>query len=339
MAAPSLTFFCEMQAESLRELFTPQRIRKLQQIRASVSLSLQDFSPERAEIVQELNRADIPVIAWLLLPKEAGYWLNLRNFESACERYRIFKQWTEQNHLKWAAVGLDIEPDIREMGELLRKNWRILPRFLGRIFGHQDWRRGITAYRKLVEQIHQDGYQVDSYQFPLIADERIAGSTILQRVFGLVDLPADREVWMLYSSFVRPHGAGIISSYAGEAQSIALGSTGGGVDGEFLHIEPLTWDELARDLRLAWYWNEDLHIFSLEGCVQQDYLDKLSSFVWDNPVLLPESSQLRVDGWRRSLQSLLWILSHSLVLLLTLAGGIVLWKGLSRSIRRGRKLT
>lgn len=37
-----------------------------------------------------------------------------------------------------------------------------------------------TAYEALVARIHADGYRVENYQFPLIADERRAGSTLLQ---------------------------------------------------------------------------------------------------------------------------------------------------------------
>ena len=336
MGMPVLTFFCELESESLKDFFTSQLIDELKGLSASVSLSLQDLTRQRAEAVRRLNQAGIPVNAWLLLPKEEGYWLNLRNADQAVRHYTEFKKWAAQNNLEWARVGLDIEPDIREMNELSRKNWRLLPRYLGRLFARREWKRGLASYRKLVEQIRSDGYRVDTYQFPLISDERKAGSTALQRVFGLVNLPADREIWMLYSSFVRPHGAGILTSYAAEAQSIAVGSTGGGVESEFNRFQPLTWDELARDLRLAWYWCDDLHIYSLEGCVELGYMEKLTGFIWDNPILLPESSQARVDGWRRSLRSLLWVVSHALALLLTLLGGIVIWKGLNRSLKRRR---
>jgi hypothetical protein len=44
-------------------------------------------------------------------------------------------------------------------------------------------------------------------------------------VLGLVDVTTDREVWMLYSSFVRRLGPGFIWSYGAEASSIAVGST------------------------------------------------------------------------------------------------------------------
>jgi hypothetical protein len=40
--------------------------------------------------------------------------------------------------------------------------------------------RARAAYRALVEQIRADGWQVENYQFPLIADERQTGSTLLR---------------------------------------------------------------------------------------------------------------------------------------------------------------
>jgi hypothetical protein len=52
---------------------------------------------------------------------------------------------------------------------------------------------------------------------PPIADERRAGSTLLQRVLGLVDLSTDREVWMNYTSFMHGIGPGLLWSYGSEA--------------------------------------------------------------------------------------------------------------------------
>ena len=334
MALPKLTFFCELDAQPLKALFTKQMVRHLKAMKASLSMGIRDMDPERVEVVQRLNQAGIPVIAWLLLPKEEGYWFNLRNAAQAVRQYGQFKDWTDTNGLQWARIGLDIEPDIHESPDLMNRNWRNWPHYVRRLFARREWKRGVAAYRDLVTQIHADGYLVDSYQMPMIADEREAGSTLIQRLFGLVDVRVDREVWMLYTSFERPQGAGVLASYAPTAQSIGLGSTGGGVDVEFGGPPPLSWDELARDLRLAWYWCEDIHIFSLEGCVQQGFLDRLDGFVWDAPILLPESSQLRVDNRRSSLQTLLWVGSHAGAIAVAAAGSILLWKGLSRWVRR-----
>jgi hypothetical protein len=47
---------------------------------------------------------------------------------------------------------------------------------------------------------------------------------------ALVDVATDREVWMLYSSFLRALGPGLIWAYGPQAQAIAVGTPGGGPD-------------------------------------------------------------------------------------------------------------
>jgi hypothetical protein len=127
---------------------------------------------------------------------------------------------------------------------------------------------------------------------------------------------------MLYSSFYRPFSAALLASYAPEADVVGLGITGGGVNEPGLpQFAPLTWDEFERDLRLAWNWRDQLFIFSLEGCVQNGYLDRLKTFKWDAPILLPQT--LQVDAWRRSLWSGLW-LAEKLPLLLAGAAAVLL---------------
>src|ERR671933_548582 len=79
--------------------------------------------------------------------------------------------------------------------------WGRFSLLLPRLFDAGRPRRARAPYTDLVERIRADGYPVENYQFPLIADERWAGSTLLQRLMGLVDLRTDREVWMLYTSF------------------------------------------------------------------------------------------------------------------------------------------
>ncbi|HZI12419.1 MAG TPA: hypothetical protein VE153_18695 [Myxococcus sp.] len=308
MDAPTLTFYCELDAGPLRELFaTPGLHEDLVALRASVSLGLLDLGPERAEVVRRLTREGVPVIAWLLLSPEQGYWFNTGNVDAAAARYEAFRAWTKKEGLEWAGVGLDIEPDMRDVQELFTGNWRVVPRALSRMVrGGSTLRRAREGYAALVERIRADGYRVDAYQFPFILDERQARSTLLQKVAGVLDLKADREVLMLYSSFARPLGPALLWSYGPGKHSIAVGVTGGGVQPEGVRLPPpLTWDELSRDLRLAVRWTRDLHVFSLEGCVQQDFLSRLRTLDWDAPVEPPLVSSRRVDGVRRAARAVL----------------------------------
>jgi hypothetical protein len=331
---PHLTFFCELDAKVLQALFTLPDLVTLGELQASISLGILDFSPERAEVVRRLNEAGIPVIAWLLLPKEQGYWFNLDNCAEASQCYDAFQTWTTQYGLKWDGVGLDIEPDIALVQEftcLRPTRGRLLWKLVQRIYDFRRLGRARKTYRTLLARIQADGYPVESYQFPFVVDERKVRSTILQRAIGIFDIPVDKEVLMLYSSFVRPYGPGLIWSYAQRAQAVAVGSTGGGVvlgqEGSLLNLTPLSWEEFARDLRLAWVGTDEIYVFSLEGCVRQGFLSRLANFEWDQPILEPVEVAVRVDAWRKALGSALWMFAHPVAMAAAVSGflGLILW--------------
>lgn len=335
MAKPRLTFYCELGGESLTTLFDRSDIIEgLRSMQASLSLGLLDLSSERAEVVQRLNQAGIPVIAWLLLPEQDGYWCNLKNAPQALSRYQQIRIWTQENGLIWDGIGIDIEPDIHEMEQLAQARLRLGWKLVKRLFGRQSLSAARNRYEELVEQIHADGYRVDAYQLPIIVDERNARSKILQRSLCLVDLPADREVLMLYTSFLRPHGPGFLWSYGPQAQSIGVGSTGGGVELSVLDRQPLTWNELARDLRQAWVFSNDIHVFSLEGCVRQGYFERLISFEWDKPIIEPVDQAEKVDAWRAALQSVLWLGARPVTIILSISAAILMAKKIRNVLTR-----
>lgn len=337
MPKPKLTFFCELDAQSLNKLFEGRfLIDDLFALGATISLGILDLSEERAKVVKRLNSAGLPVIAWLLLPEEEGYWFNTQNYDHAAARYVAFKAWSTQYDLYWSGIGLDIEMDVNEVRELREKK-QIKPfiaRLLRRLLDRQSVIKAQRAYQALVELIQADGYMVESYQMPLITEERRGKSSVLQRALGLVDLQTDREVLMLYTSFMRPNGDSILWSYAPDTDSIGVGSTGGGVDIEgVIDLDPLDWDELSRDLSLCIAHQKPIHIFSLEGCVEQGYLTKLSQFDWDKPIEPPQKRKA-VKAIRTFIAAGLWLIERPWVILmtfLTLIGLGLLFKENKRS--------
>jgi hypothetical protein len=65
-----------------------------------------------------------------------------------------------------------------------------------------------------VEQIHADGWQVENYQFPLIADERQAGSALLQRLAsGRIDFRSWLRQALARSRIFCADTAGLIGEY------------------------------------------------------------------------------------------------------------------------------
>ena len=323
---PRLTFFTELEEEPLVALFSdPRVVDHIASLDATISMGILDFSAGRAEVVRQLNARGVRLVAWQLLPKEQGYWYSLDSASFATERYRQFCDWSSREDLQWEAIGIDIEPHIDEFRELLTYNLRTFFSLLRRLWKRtalyeQSW----STYEALVTRMQADGYSVESYELFFMADERLAGSSLLSRLLGIVHTPADKRVGMLYSSLFRPFGAGLLRTYARLFDSSAVGVTGGGVELDGVQVkEPMSWEELARDLRIARRSSADIHIFSLEGCVARGYLERLPAFDWDGdfegaPAWTAFLSLSRVLG-----TGLLWLFAHPVYLLVLLA--TILW--------------
>lgn len=305
-----LSFACELGRRRLVEVFSDGSvIEDLKAMGARVVLMLSDFSAERAEVVRELNAAGIPVVAVPLVPAEEGYYFTADNPSLAARRYDEWKRWSAREGLVWEGLGLDIEPDVRIYQQIAENPRRVLPILLRGLRDRDRPRRASAAYNALVERMRADGWTVENYQLPPLADERRVGSTLLQRLFGLVDVRTDREVWMLYSSFFGSLGPAVLWSYGPDAPAIGVGSTGGGPDiPGSPQVPKLTWEELARDLSLARHWSDDILIHSLEGCVDQGFLPRLRSYTW-RPVSRPALASVG-QAFRSALRGLLWVSAH-----------------------------
>ncbi|HVL04088.1 MAG TPA: hypothetical protein VM386_06600 [Acidimicrobiales bacterium] len=303
--APRLSFACELGSQRLAALFAdPSVIEDLRALGAGVVLMLSDLSPERADAVRKLNAAGIPVVAVPLVPFEDGYYFTADNPARAAARYDEWKEWTKAEDLNWVGLGLDIEPDVRIYQQIAADPKRVVPILLRNLRDKDRPQQASRAYGLLVERMRADGWTVENYQLPPMADERRVGSTLLQRLFGMVDVQTDREVWMLYSSFFGRLGPGLLWSYGPEAPAIAVGSTGGAPDiPGSPQVPTLNWDQLAHNLSLACHWSDNVLIHSLEGCVHQGLLNRLRSFTW--PPASPPSTTWLANTLRWVVRSLL----------------------------------
>lgn len=292
MPRPSLSFFNEQDSPALAATFTAPVFTTLSLLRAGVAMGMRDLTDARADVVRRLNEAQVPVTAWVLLPREQGYFAthtNAPHIEAAVDRVRA---WAATHRLTLKGIGLDFEPDIADLDALLERPTRTLGRWLFRRGRGPLVVEAQRRYQALVDRLRADGLEVETYQFPVIVDDRRAGSRFWQRTLGALSLEADREVVMLYTSLMGAAGPGLLAHYASSCRAVAVGSTGGGID----PFPKLSWHELERDLVVAARHATHVYVFSLEGCVEQGVTDRLISIEWDRPVLGSSPRQRALSG-------------------------------------------
>ncbi len=328
---PTLTFFCELPSPEIFTFFEDGKvISDLKNLDANLSLGLLDLSPERAAVIKKLNHAGIPITAWILLPKDQGYWTSLDTVRETTLRFGDFLAWQEAHKLKFAAVGLDIEPPL-PMVAALSLNSKGQFNILAKRFFSLARERQHPELQALIQAIQANGYAVETYQFPTVVDERLAKSNVFSKTLGLPVIESDREVLMLYSSFFPSYADSILWSYARQAKAVGVGSTGGGVEIEGLpSLKTMRWIDLKRDLLLASQVVDQVYIFSLEGCVTNRYMERLIDLDWTIQIHPPFRSALGISLIRKIAQGLLWSLSHPFQLLV----GLVFFSTLLRQIRK-----
>lgn len=314
---PHLSFACELNGKDFGELLSDSSlVRELAEMQVSLIVGVMDFSPERTAAIQKLNMAGIPLVAWLLLPQEEGYWFNMHNGDKALRRYSDFKKWTTENRLKWKGIGIDLEPDINDSRLALKHPFKLAWKIYLRLFDHKSLENGQKYYRELLSVMKADGFQVESYIIPLIFKEREKKTTSFQKLLGILDIPTDKEIPMMYTSVVK--NPGIIPFYHRPNMPIGLGSTGGGVKIEGIEAPAISWEDLERDLLIASKLTGEIFIFCLETSVKRGFLPKIKDLDFTRPapdMIQEVQKQSRIDKW---FGFLLVILDHPVWLTISL---------------------
>lgn len=337
---PSLFFACCDQGIGDMESWVsdPKVVSQIRDLGAGLAVAISDFSPERAQAVHQLNDAGIPLVAWFVLSPEQGYYLNSANAAAAVERFAQFEKWTAANHLRWNAVGLDIEPNFQQLlsfkGHRLRLLWLLAQRY----FESGQVKRARNEYSELIRQIQAAGYPAQTYQMAFMADERAVHSTVLERLFGLVDVRGDEEVLMAYGSMNHAAGSAVIYAYGPSAQTIAIGSTlGEGQPGQ--GYGPLSWNEFSDDLIVAGHFSKTVGVYSLEGCIRQGFLPRMNSLDWGRTVTIPVASLTRMHRFQMGIRRVLWIisrLSYIVAILFIVVICFILWlRKRRRKVKQG----
>jgi hypothetical protein len=333
---PHIAFACcEHGVEQMQSLFAqPGLIGFLRDLHATVAIPTLDFSRQRADIVRLLNQRGVPVVGWIILSSDQGSYLAADNAPQAAARVADFEKWTSDYGLRWAAVGLDIEPNFAEFAQLRNHRWSLFTKLLRRSLNGGRIVSARKAYSVLIDELRSRGYPVQIYQMPYIPAERSVHSSLPDRLLGTVDVRGDQDYLMLYTSFARPVGAGMIWSLGPHASGIAIGSTDGDLPPGTAN-GPLDWDEFSRDLIVASHFTSQIGVYDLEGCVRQNFLPRLLAMNWSQPVIIPAESVRRAARFGFVVRSALWIVSNLIYLA---AAGLVLISWLLWRRRTRRKI-
>jgi hypothetical protein len=309
-----LNFFCTLEANALARLFEDRFVLDdLKSLGAGVSLAVLDFSSERARAVQLLNKLGIPVIAWLMPPQEHHYWFTLSNSGLALEQYQQFKQWSQQKKLNWVGIGLCIKEESCWGNSLKTEEEK-----------SAELSQSKQNYLQLGIQVHDDGYRLELYRPAAVVAAQHARPKLLRKAEGQLELMADRQVDLLFTSLHRGQNQAALWRALADSQAIGIGLTGGSVlFTDIDQTDPLTWNEFTQDLHIGVQSGKPVYVFNLEGCARLGYLDRLITFDLGAPVDTPlakERYSQRKRDWRSpqrlaGLATLVGILGGTLIFL------------------------
>jgi hypothetical protein len=310
---PVLSFFNEMKGADLEVFFRDSSIiTTLSQLNAEIRMGILDLTNERASVLKKLNAAGVPVVAWLLLPEKDGYFFHSGNGELAIKRYLAIKKWADEKGIFFAGIGLDLELDMNDIKLAKSDKWKLIRSLPARLYDKTQIEHGLKTYHRLLKIIEDDGYPIESYYASFIKDEIKNGTTSIQQLTKFLDVKVDKEIPMLYTSFMgNPYGIIKVYGIDENLKYMALGSTGGGID---TSMNSMNWEELAHDIRLASKTAEEIHIFSLEGAVWKGYFKNLIGFDYNVPIAEKPEQVKSVESIRNKVMMASTILSYPTIL-------------------------
>ncbi|GAB4203239.1 MAG: hypothetical protein OHK0022_27210 [Roseiflexaceae bacterium] len=284
---PHLIFTIERDSAAVLDLLrAPGLLDSLAAQHHGVALGVERLDEPTAAAARLLSGRAKPLVAWLRLPPEDGYAFNLRNYPQAIAHYRAFRAWALEQQLAFDAVGLELAapPDVASIDELTMRH---LVNRLRIATEHVLYSAGRSAYIELFALMRQDGYEVHTYQLPFVADDRRAGTTLVQRALDVVDLPSDLDVLMCSSAVPLERlggdlGGALIASYGPAADAVGVGGVSDEQEEDGISV--LDWPALRRDLLLAARYTDTIYIESLEGCIERGLLPEIAALDWGAPV-------------------------------------------------------
>ena len=256
----------------------------------AVCLAIRAEQSQSAELESLLRAAageGVPVIAWLLLPEEDGYWFNEENLAEAREQVFAFIDWIEESRipLKWLMFDMEMSLDKThqmEGGDLMGD---IVPMLQANVDG-EAFERSTAEFSRLVTDVKDRGYVVTAAAYPFVLDDLLDEDNEIQDAFNtpIVGVPFDEIYFMAYRTsyasllgiFPGPY---LIYEYAREAKAAfgSKGIMGLGIIGTIGQVSDDGFtkpSQLVEDIAAARAGgNERVFIFSLDGMAASGKLE------------------------------------------------------------------
>lgn len=326
---PAITYIYDMPADHIDEFWNESLIAELVQHRIRICMTIRDTSAARSALMQRLNHASVPVVAWLVrdeLDVMRDYRMDHANDLHA--RYREVMRWSSSHGLRWDAIGIDISADVRDTVRFGDNPALDVNTFLKRITNRWHIDAATTSYENLLSLIRADGHRIESYEIPFVRDDRVSGSTLARRLLGLPAIAADTVVVRLYSSYARPYGPGLIAAYAPECAVVAIGD----VDGDGTNL-PMSEHELWRDLQhVSACGVAHVYIAGFPTIVAHGWHSAIMAGAWVKRTLPPtEEVHHQIARMRAGMRALLWAGARPTVLLPLLIPVLMLVRRMVRS--------
>ena len=284
----------------METLFSDEVIAVLADQGYEISLAVDNFDdPATIRVIKRLNDAGIPVWVWPLHPMEDGYWLATDNADRMPGLYDRFSRWVEENDLIITGVMFDMEPtydDVQRLKEVVGEGG--IPAAVKYLVTRRDGdlhREAVRIYSEMVDVIRADGYQVSTFNYPYLIDDRRDGDDSIAEMFHIAFVESDIDAYMLYRSFFKDSGLGTgsgnVASYARELSgaSASLGS----YMKDYLDVT-----HLESDIRIAACTSPVVHLYNLEALVIHGWLEDLSEIDQTAPVEVSIGGAAMIFGYR-----------------------------------------
>lgn len=268
-----------------------------------LAVALATPDDDAAALLRLLAAHHIYTVVWLLPPPDGAPWFHLQNGDIAQQQYAALHGWVQQHGLVVHAVAFEMAPPPAAQSAVRRGGWFALLPPVWHARHAAPFAQAVHTYSTLLTQMHRAGYRTHLFQMPLVADERRAGTTLLQRALSISDLPADEEVLIVArAAFAGLFGSGTIMSYGPSADSIALGDP--------QHPTAPTAARLTDDLLLAATLSDTVYLFDLETLHAAGLLPTLHALDWSQSPPPLDVRHAATEGSRLGVLLLLWLAQH-----------------------------